>query len=138
MPGLVSLNLNVSTAPGSVFTFVLDNTQTAIDYPFLTFSDKRKALQDSIKAPTIDDRFRKDVVADESSSVFILDIGASVSPDAKVIIVMDPDAGDKITASGNGGLRMQYYSEDDELKLFGKYQIEEGNYNFSLQDLFPA
>ena len=49
---------------------------------------------------------------------------------------MDPDAGDKITASGNGGLRMQYYSEDDELKLFGKYQIEEGNYNFSLQDLF--
>ncbi len=136
MPGLVSLNLNVSTAPGSVFTFVLDNTQTAIDYPFLTFSDKRKALQDSIKAPTIDDRFRKDVVADESSSVFILDIGASVSPDAKVIIVMDPDAGDKITASGNGGLRMQYYSEDDELKLFGKYQIEEGNYNFSLQDLF--
>lgn len=136
MPGLVTLDLNVSTAPGSVFTFVLDDTQTALDYPFLTFSDRRKAHLDSLRTPTIDDRFKKEIVIEDSPSLFALDINASVTPDAKVIIVMDPDAGDKITASGSGGLRMQYYSEDDELKLFGKYQIEEGNYNFSLQDLF--
>ncbi len=136
MPGLVTLDLNVSTAPGSVFTFVLDDTQTALDYPFLTFSDRRKARIDSLRTPTIDDRFKKEIVIEDSPSMFALDIGATVTPDAKVIIVMDPDAGDKITASGKGGLRMQYYSEDDELKLFGKYEIEEGNYNFSLQDLF--
>lgn len=136
MPGLVTLDLNVSTAPGSVFTFVLDDTQTALDYPFLTFSDRRKASIDSLRTPTIDDRFKKEIVIEDSPSMFALDIGATVTPDAKVIIVMDPDAGDKITASGKGGLRMQYYSEDDELKLFGKYEIEEGNYNFSLQDLF--
>lgn len=48
---------------------------------------------------------------------------------------MDPVAGDKITARGNGAIQVDYETDTDEMQMFGKYTLDEGNYNFSLQDL---
>ncbi len=50
-------------------------------------------------------------------------------------LVMDPKAGDRITAKGGGPMQISYDTDSDEMKIYGKYTLEEGNYNFSLQDL---
>jgi hypothetical protein len=47
---------------------------------------------------------------------------------------MDPVGGDKVKARGYGSLKMKYDSSD-ELFLQGKYTLEKGTYNFTLQDI---
>ena len=47
---------------------------------------------------------------------------------------MDPEGGDRIRATGNGNMRIEYDSADG-MKMFGNYTAEEGRYNFTLQDI---
>lgn len=138
IPGLISININMRTGPQSEFTLVLDETQTAIDYRFLTFTDKRGEAQRALEVEeTFEDRFRKRAVTAvrERQDVFSLDLALDVRPGTDLVIVMDPQAGDKISANGSGALQMHYDSDDDKFDIYGKYTLERGNYNFSLQDL---
>ncbi len=141
-PGIVRLDATMATDNGSDFTFVLEDTQTASDYAFLTFSDKRKESiieERGTQTLSLEEFYRQKSSndgLDENSDLFLLNLNASVNPGAKVNIVMDPVAGDKISAEGKGGLRMSYSSASDELQLFGSYNITDGYYNFSLQDVF--
>lgn len=138
-PGLVSIAMNMTTGRNSVFTFVLDDTETAEDYPFLTFTDRRKEMRELEKpdtTPDIEAMFRKKLQQQaDNPSAFKLDLHATVTPAARLIIVMDPIGGDRIRARGNGAIQMGYSSETDELTMYGKYTLEEGNYNFTLQDI---
>lgn len=137
-PGVVEISVDMSIVGNSSFTFVLNETQAAEDYHFLSFSDKRKEeemkkqhIEKDIKA-----EFRKRIKKNaESPSRFGIDIRASVTPSVLFTLVMDPIAGDKITARGSGAIQVEYNSPDDQMLMYGKYTIEEGNYNFSLQDL---
>lgn len=52
-----------------------------------------------------------------------------------MVLVMDPVAGDKIKAYGSGALQLGYDSSSDELSMHGRYTIDRGAYNFSLQDI---
>ena len=47
---------------------------------------------------------------------------------------MDPIAGDKIKATGSGTVTVVYDSNSD-LEVRGKYTLEKGLYNFTLQDI---
>ncbi|MDE6295259.1 MAG: translocation/assembly module TamB, partial [Muribaculaceae bacterium] len=53
----------------------------------------------------------------------------------RLTLVMDPASGDKIEARGGGPLNISYSSVNDELRMLGKYTLDEGKYNFTLQDL---
>lgn len=138
-PGTVSVSIDMAIAEKSTFTFVLNDTEAAADYHFLTFSDKKKEAQKKLAADSVPDvlaAFRKKV--EKGADVptrFLMDIRSTVSPVALMTLVMDPVAGDKITARGNGAIQIDYESDTDEMQMFGKYTLEEGNYNFSLQDL---
>lgn len=138
-PGLVGVSVDMSLVGNSSFTFVLNDTQAAEDYKFLTFSDSRKEEAEKLRTDTVEDilsKFRKKVaISNDAPSKFQMDIRASVNPSTLLTLVMDPIAGDKITARGNGNIQVDYDTESDEMQMFGKYILEEGNYNFSLQDL---
>lgn len=139
VPGSVDININVSTSKNSNFTFVLDENETALNYSFITFTDKRKQeiTEIDLKAKFEEELINKSPVLTEDSipDIFSLDLLLEVTSDATMNIIMDPKAGDKISSNGKGALQIQYSSETDKLNLFGKYSILEGNYNFSLQDL---
>lgn len=138
-PGLVSISVDMTAVGNSSFTFVLNDTQAAADYKFLTFSDRRKEEAERLQTDSVADiisAFRKKIKADNSiPSKFQMDIRGTVTPSTLMTLVMDPVAGDKITARGNGNIQVDYDSESDAMQMFGKYILEEGNYNFSLQDL---
>lgn len=139
VPGYVGINLNLATARNSQFTLVLDDNETAVNYSFLTFTDRRKPAIDQID---VREKFEAQlinsndpVIEEEVPDIFNLDLLLDVTPDAKMIIVMDPKAGDKIMAEGRGALQMHYNSDTDKFNIYGKYSLLNGNYNFSLQEL---
>jgi hypothetical protein len=138
-PGTVSISVDMTAVGRSSFTFVLNETQAAADYRFLTFTDRRKEEAEKLRADSVPDileSFRKKVQAGNDVPTTVqMDIRGSVTPSTLMTLVMDPVAGDKITARGNGNIQVDYDSESDEMQMFGKYILDEGNYNFSLQDL---
>lgn len=137
-PGYISMLMDVTTASGSDFTFMLSETQTAGDFSFLTFSDKKKEMVEALKGEiSVEEKLYQSLPkpTDDRPSVFAMDIRCTATPGATMNLIMDPKAGDKIVARGSGPLQIQYNTESDEMKIFGRYTLAEGNYNFSLQDL---
>ncbi len=63
-----------------------------------------------------------------------LNILVDATPDATIRIIMDPVAGDYISARGNGNIRIEFYNKGD-VKMFGNYTISQGVYKFSLQEV---
>lgn len=144
VPGFIDMNVNISTAPQSSFTFVLSDTEAAEEYTFLSFHDRDEIkgnLLLSVEDPqTANIRRLKDYYErlnrqEESASVYRMNLLVDVNPQAEMILVMDPIGGDRIRARGNGNLRMEYNSADEDLKMFGTYTLTQGNYNFTLQDI---
>lgn len=143
-PGMVKINLNMETAPGSSFSFVLSDNAVANEYKFITFRDRNK-LNDTVKADvaeadTVPDFIKKlkSKVAEQQNgeeTLYSVDLQADITPNAAMNLIMDPQGGDKIRAYGNGHIRLTYNNSDDQFMMYGKYAIERGNYNFTLQDV---
>ena len=137
-PGFTRISFDVRTEPNSTFTFALDETQVATDYNFLTFIDtSKKTVTETMSVEEeFENQYRNNTTAtEEESGDFELDLAVSIDPNIKMNVIMDPSAGDKITATGNGSMRMNYSSFADKLDLFGKYTIADGNYRFTFQDI---
>ncbi|MDE5796709.1 MAG: translocation/assembly module TamB domain-containing protein, partial [Muribaculaceae bacterium] len=128
-PGVVMISVDMATSRNSTFTFVLSDTQAAGEYNFLTFSDVRKEQQ-QLHSDTIPDFLKayrnKGSLPEENPTVVDMDLRMSVNPGALLTIVMDPVAGDKITARGSGSLNLPYNSQTDVLNMYGKYTVKEG------------
>ncbi len=69
-----------------------------------------------------------------TSSGMTMNMTLSVTPDALAQIVFDPKVGDVIKARGNGDLQVKM-DKDGDLQVYGKYQIDEGEYLFTLKNL---
>lgn len=138
-PGFVSLDGTLVGAPGSTFTLELDEKEVASDYSFLTFTDKNKK-EDKVEV-SIEKSFEDSIshqykqLISNQNAVFLMNLSLTLNPDVKIVLVMDPVAGDKITSTGEGAIRMQYDTNSDNFSIYGKYVINQGTYNFSLQDL---
>ena len=140
-PGITDISADMTVSGNSIFTFVLNDTQYARDYQFLTFSDRQEEERKKNMPPTTNDikemlrqRMKHEIEANNLSK-FGIDIRATVTPQVLFTLVMDPATGDKITARGQGAMQVKYESDNDEMSMYGKYEILEGNYNFSLQDI---
>lgn len=141
-PGMVDITIDMETASDSKFTFILNKSEAADDYHFLTFTDKHKEAQEAAIAaqqdtiPDILKQFKQqEEVQQETSSIFKMDLRATINQDAQLTLVMDPVGGDRIKAYGKGGLQIGYDSENDNMTMFGRYTLDKGSYNFTLQDL---
>ncbi len=141
-PGKIEIGADMSSAPNSVFTFVLNDRLDATEYNFITFRDKELiARQDSLDALDTDPEsvkeFKKWNQQENQSapSTYDLKFDIGVTPDMKMILVMDPAGGDQVVAYGSGNIKMGYNSRDEELEMRGEYKVDRGTYNFTLQDI---
>lgn len=138
-PGVTSLDITMRTERNSKFNLILDETQTAEDYTFLTFSDRKREQRELAeeKEETFEDRYRRQIKTNEKreSDLFTLNLALDVTPQVEMNIVMDPKSGDNISGRGAGALRMQYESSSDNFDIYGKYVMSQGFYKFSLQEL---
>lgn len=143
-PGEVNITVDMATAPKSTFTFVLSDQLEANEYTFITFRDKDKLNGNNIesvdstliKVKELEERIAQAQKQSTSTTKYTLDIQVDATPEAEMILVMDPIGGDRIKARGDGELHLIYDSDNEnDIFLSGRYMIEEGKYNFTLQDI---
>lgn len=139
------IGVNMLTEDDSEFTFVLTSTANAADYSFLTFTDSsaeaiknRKHHVDAAIDSTV---LRNNMMMEEHTAipkpknVLYLTIQADITPQADITLVMDEVLGDKMKATGEGNIRVEYNTAEDDFKMYGSYTVGNGSYNFSLQDI---
>ena len=141
-PGIVDISVDMTTARNSAFTYVLSDALSAQDYNFITFRDRDQARKDSIAAinapPSFVREFRERMAQQNQNSApskYRMNFNIGITPQALITLVMDPVGGGRILAHGNGTLSMSYDSANEDLRMNGTYTLDDGKYNFTLQDI---
>ncbi len=145
-PGIVNIKVGMESAPRSKFTFVLSDSEEAQAYNFITYRDRDRlnAPVDTVPevtndtVPDIVKLLTQQIAKEQNVSLptdYRIDLQGDITPDMQMNIVMDPVGGDHIKATGRGNLRMTYDNSDQKLEMYGKYVLEKGSYNFTLQDI---
>lgn len=138
-PGIVEIDMNMTTRENSRFYYVISDTEETDSYSFLSFTDRRKEEREAQILDTIPEYLhkfmKKKSEEEEGRSNVILSLKGSVTNDALVTLIMDPIAGDKITARGQGALQMDYNMDANDVRMIGTYTLDEGSYYFTLQDI---
>jgi hypothetical protein len=75
------------------------------------------------------------IIKRRSKNKFSLNIIGKMNPLAEMTLVLDPVSGDMINAKGNGVIQLTIPSNED-VKMYGNYEIEEGDYTFTFRQLF--
>ncbi len=134
----VNIDVAITTDRNTFFTYIKDNVSTAVNNQFIRFVDKtpRRAAQDSVRLAKYEmaQRAIEEKQKEENTDIR-LNLLVDATPDATMRIIMDPIAGDYISGKGSGNIRTEFFNKGD-VKLFGNYQISQGIYKFSLQEVF--
>ena len=140
-PGIVNIRVNMTSAPRSKFTLVMSDAEQVDHYDFITFRDREAPVEAEVKQDidSIDmivSQFKKKVNQEENAepSAYIIDLQGDITPDVALTVVMDPVGGDRIKATGSGHMRLTY-NNNGELETYGRYTLDKGTYNFTLQDV---
>lgn len=62
------------------------------------------------------------------------DINVNIRPNARIYAIIDPRTNNRISATGQGRLRLEV-KNDGDLTLNGEYEIADGDYNFSFENI---
>lgn len=117
----IVMDINALTMPGTTIDIRLTST-SSINDNFIIFV-KNSTDTDTV-ATVVDDK-KKD-------KKFTLNLNADITQDANVNIHLPSNMGN-ITANGSGNIRLGLDSE--QLSLYGDYIIDDGAFNFNLQNL---
>lgn len=127
---LINFDVNLRSNPKTAVTLNFMDGSKAAEYDFITFinrSNPDSALVDSTYNQI------KPFVNPEGAELR-MNFQVDVTPDASIEMIIDPISGDKIKGNGNGSMQIQYGTKSD-LRMYGGYTIENGSYNFSLQQV---
>jgi translocation-and-assembly-module (TAM) inner membrane subunit TamB-like protein len=115
------ITINATTGKGSKLNIPINYNQDASEVKFITFIEK-----DSIDSDV--NKSKSDLRGVE------IDMNLEVTPDAAVWLIFDERAGDIIKGTGTGNLQLQVFRNGD-IKMYGDYEIEKGEYLFTLVNL---
>ena len=134
----LDVNVAMTTNRNSIFTYINGSVASATSNQFIKFVDKtpRRTIQDSIQIISYYEQLqqKRQEAEEEKKTDIRLNILVDATPDATMKIIMDPVAGDYISGKGTGNIRTEFYNKGD-VKMFGSYQINQGVYKFSLQEV---
>lgn len=130
----ITIDVAMATNRNTTFTYIKDNVSSAVNDQFIHFVDKtpKRVMHDvSLSEYEV---AQKEMKEEKNDTDIRLNIQIDATPEATMRIIMDPMAGDYISAKGTGNIRTEFYNKGD-VKLFGSYRIEQGIYKFSLQEI---
>lgn len=128
-----ALNTNRNTN----FVYTMASAASAASNQFIKFVDKTPNinLQDSIQMLSEFEQAQRRMEEEDKVELDVhLNFLIDVTPDATVKVIMDPTSDDNISARGSGSIRLEFYNKGD-VKMFGSYDIAQGVYKFSLQEV---
>jgi len=137
--GVLHTNASLKTNKNSKFFYVLSAKEDSYNTNFIAFHDKTPKIDDIDSTIVFDpvsilrEKKKLQDKKDTDDDIFI-NIQVETTPDIEVKLVIDPVAEDNITGYGHGNIRFDYYNHGDT-NLYGKYTIQKGLYQFSLQEV---
>jgi len=117
--------VNGTSRPGTKCYMSMGTASTAMENDFITFEPFRKNQY-------LEDQPVKKESNNQTPFNVKVDMQIEVTPEAEMDILVDTQAGDKITGRGNGNIRIKFDSYSDA-ELFGTIELEQGYYLFTLQ-----
>lgn len=78
---------------------------------------------------------KEQTIEKKSTSKLSVHIDALINPLATITMILDPSTGDAINAKGTGNLVMDF-PPDNDIRMYGNYYVDEGEYIFTLRELF--
>lgn len=136
---IINMNVNVRSNPNSSIGMNFMSGTSVADYDFITFVDENPVIDSTLQVNdtiTLGERFKLNMskLAQNTAAELRMNFRLDVTPDLAIDMIVDPISGDKIRGTGSGSLLVEFGTKSD-LKMFGNYTIQQGNYNFSLQQV---
>lgn len=128
-------NIDVKTEPYTKIFIQLGQSNVATENSFIRFTSRKseeKRIADSVRVASLNRNARRR--NREMKSTMQLNLQVEATPDAEVVLITDPLNGDHLNARGAGNLRIEY-TNTDQFKLFGNFEVERGAYVFTLQQV---
>lgn len=132
----MTVDASLTTGNNTSFTYITGVTTEAASNQFITFVDKTpKRSRDEVKTNLYHHSNAKKVEEEEGPPMDLrINMLIEATPSATMKIIMDPVAGDNITATGSGNLQVNYFNKGD-FRMFGSYVIDQGLYKLSMQEV---
>jgi hypothetical protein len=123
----LNIVINGRSRPNTRFFIPMQTREVAMESNFIRFVPQNQAERDPgyQLAPQ---EYNIDL------SGIRVDMDIEVTPDAEVQIIFDERIGDILRGSGSGNIQMRI-DRQGNIRFFGEYTIQEGEYLFSLQNL---
>lgn len=118
------INVDGSTAPGTVFNIPLNDSESFGDNSFIHF------LSPEEKEARINGELSDNIEV----KGLVLDFDLNVTDDATIEIVIDKDSGSTIKGKGAGGLNF-LINTNGTFNMWGDFVVYEGTYNFRYRGL---
>lgn len=122
-PSMLTFNIIAKTDPGTRLFIPMSDGGEVYQNDFVRF----------VGSGQLEDTNSVAEIKTETSGI-IMDIDLEVTNDAEVQIVFDPKIGDIITGKGEGRIKMGL-DESGNFTMFGNYEISEGDYLFTLENV---
>lgn len=120
---LVNFDISLKSLPGTIVNIPLTDAENVEEKDFITFINENDSVKNNVE-------IKKDV----DLSGINLDLKLEATSDAQVKLIFDEKIGDEMTGSGSGTLRMKI-TPAGEFNMFGDYNIEKGDYLFTMQNV---
>lgn len=134
--GQLNVDGEVRADNQTAFVYVLGTAAEATNSGFVTFVDRTpRRQQAAVKAEVYHPLNRlEDEEEDDTPTAIHINLQIEPAERANMKIIMDPTAGDYISAYGTGNLRINFFNQG-EFQMFGNYHITEGIYKMSMQNV---
>lgn len=134
--GQLNVDGEVRADDQTSFVYVLGTAAEATNSGFVTFVDRTPRRQQAAIKTDIYHPLNQPDHDEQDDTPTATHINLQIEPAerANMKIIMDPSAGDYISAYGTGNLRINFFNQG-EFQMFGNYNITEGIYKMSMQNV---
>lgn len=131
----VNIKLAMKTMPNTLITIPLEGTSSVKESSFVSFvtTEDQKSMSELRKIRR--EKLKKIAEKKTSPTKMNLEMDLEATPDAEVHLIMDAQQGDIIRTKGAGALHITYNTADEDFKMYGGYNIEKGDYLFTIQSV---
>ncbi|MGQ1888863.1 translocation/assembly module TamB domain-containing protein [Thermophagus sp. OGC60D27] len=128
--GSFDLSISGTTLDNTRFFIPMNDTEEAEQSNFIRFVSPKNysSGNNTLSAQNNSQKYTADLSGME------LNMEIEVTPAAQIEIIFDSAAGDMLSTTGNGNIQI-LLDRQGNLNFFGEYEINDGEYLFSLQNL---
>ena len=131
--GRIDIDINITPEKGSFIEYNAASPEAISDQQFITWHDKTyHNNNDSVSTDSADDETHDENI-DKPSDMHI-NFLINMNPDATLRVLMDKSNYDYIALNGTGSIRATYFNKG-AFNMFGTYQIENGIYKLTIQNI---